>query len=194
MKTAWSELSDQSNDWSNELGHLINESNRAHYEVIDLLKQLREIYPNDDFSTNQKAEYLKSKLFEIEKIIDTVEKKGNDLFTRLSSEPVAKYVKGFKLNREEFYLLSAMGLPLITPKTIGVSKHDEHEFFDLFYYEDEKRRCYINPDRADNEERTNIGVFPEELDVKSLRPEQDDFFKANLPGIYPRFKQEVAEE
>lgn len=121
--------------------------------------------------------------------VDEAREKASRLFHRIRGEPHNRFLSGFMLSREEFYLASAQDLIMIeTPAD------DAYEVFRMFHYEDDARRCYININespRVEGRLRIRIGVPPEELSWDRLRPEQRDYFERHLPEVAGRFRREV---
>ena len=104
---------------------------------------------------------------------------AGELFERLSARPISRYVMGYLLSREEFYLLAIRGTWVKTPWG------DAYEVFRMFHYEDSEHKGYINQDGF------AYGVLAEEVSWERLRSEQREFFDRHLPEVAARFKREA---
>ena len=119
------------------------------------------------------------------------------MFGRFVDGPLNGFLSGRALTREEYYITAAAGLHCYTAKAAGLSTFDDFEIFNFFYYEDEGRRCYINPSMHPPPfgrirlHGGGLGEPPEELSWSKLRPEQQSFFTEYLPSIADRFKRSV---
>jgi hypothetical protein len=177
--------------WSENIKSNLNELEEVKRNFDLLRTWLMNNLSAKDEQPSRLPEQVSEFIGKISKAIISMQKGEKDLFNRLSSEPVGKYASGAKLNREEFYLLKAMDVPLIDPKDCNLSNWDDFDFFNLLTYEDEQRRGYINPIPLKYEIRkANIkfGIPPENLKLSALRQEQHDFFSKYLPAVYARFK------
>jgi len=127
--------------------------------------------------------------------LQQVSQGGVSLFKQLCSGPVAKLLAGAPLTREEWLLLQAMGIPLVTAKAIGVAPLDDFALLSLLRWEDGARQAYINPDLSptappEGQPGLRFGVAPEEVRVSALRPEQRAFFRRYWPAVFARFTPE----
>lgn len=124
---------------------------------------------------------------------DTARSIGNTLFDRLCSAPVALYLNGYLLTHEQFHLLAAQGIMFDCT----------YNAFRMLHYEDDDRRCYINPNETPlpppeidqqggihQRVGLRLGKPPEEILWNRLRPEQQDYFQQYLPEIAARFRRE----
>jgi hypothetical protein len=177
--------------WSENIKSNLNELEEV-MRNFDLLQTwLMDNLLAKDVQPSRLPEQVSEFIDKIRKALISIRQSENGLFNRLSSEPVGKYASGAKLTREEFYLLKAMDVPLIKAKDFNLSNWDDFDFFNLFTYEDEQCRGYINPTPMGDEIRKveiKFGFPPENLKLSALRPEQHDFFSKYLPAMYTRFK------
>lgn len=114
---------------------------------------------------------------------------GRMLFERVCAGPHGRYLGGFLLSREEFFLLASRGLA-----SVDMPWGDEYDVFRMFHYEDSDQRGYINPSerpRVPGTVRVRLGIPPEEIAWERLRPEQRDFFERHLPQVAGRFARQV---
>jgi hypothetical protein len=125
-----------------------------------------------------------------------------EAFENLSARPAAKFLRGERLTRTEYYLLTAAGIfKEGGSKALGLSPYDDYDTFSFLHYEDEKRITYIDPSEKPFDPprevspgkfvqhvHPRLGIPPEEARLDALRPEQREFFKQHLPEIYKRFK------
>ena len=195
------------NVWADQFHDLINNAKEASTTAQSLKKWAWENVVAHDVIPVKMGEPLASLFEQIDQNLKTIERVSTDLFLRFFKAPVEKFLLGYALTREEFYLLMAMDvdLPIISAKMLDLSSWDGYEFFRLFRYENDLVRCYINPGINETELTNEAGVkslglkfghFPEVLDRDGLRPEQHEFFKTKLPELYARFssKPPVREE
>jgi hypothetical protein len=119
------------------------------------------------------------------------------LCERLVWRPVQRFLRSLELTREEYYMTVAAGMHSYTAKAAGLSAFDDFEIFTFFCYEDEERRCYINPSMQPlppgriRLHGGGLGEPPENLSWSKLRPEQQAFFTEYLPSIAERFERSV---
>lgn len=112
-----------------------------------------------------------------------------EAFERYLDGPAQKFFAGRRLSREEYYLVAAMAGPWATASQLGLLPFDDYALFELMYYEDDERRCYINPDLKFKPGRAGgFGKPPELLKAVALRPEQHEFFAEFMPEVYRRFR------
>jgi hypothetical protein len=119
---------------------------------------------------------------------------ARDIEASLWGDPVERFIKGFLLSREEYYLLAACGLVSYTCKSAGLCDYDDYDILVQFHYEDDERCCYINPTlepRVPGFISMRIGVAPEEISWHRLRSDQRAFFEQKLPEIAARFGREI---
>jgi hypothetical protein len=67
----------------------------------------------------------------------------------------------------------------------------------MFFYDDDERRCMINPQgdlSCPDPAPIRVGKRPEELTLDQLRPEQREFFETELPTLASRFQSDPAED
>jgi hypothetical protein len=100
-------------------------------------------------------------------------------------------LNGEMLSREQYHLLAAMGLPIVSANLAGLSDLDDYDIYRMFCYEDNTRYTLINPSEKPGQSgvvRLRFGCPPEELELRALRPEQLAFFRDRLPAVFKRFK------
>ncbi len=141
-------------------------------------------------------EPARSSLERLRQELASMRRAGQELFSRFSSGPVAELLDGHRLTREEYYLLAAADIwemiPWGTAKQLGLSPCDDFEVFSFFWYQDNMRFGYINPEEVQRDPgsqrvRARFGRPPEEIRLSALRPDQREFFERYLPAIYARF-------
>jgi hypothetical protein len=111
----------------------------------------------------------------------------------LCAGPLDRFLRGYRLSRQEYHLLRAQGLLCWPRESVGLPDVDDYEVFDMFFYEDGERRCFINPllrARTPGTVGIRVGVSPEELSFEGLRPEQRRFFETRLPDVANRFRHD----
>jgi hypothetical protein len=110
---------------------------------------------------------------------------------RLCAEPTARFLNGWRLTREQYFLLRASGIEFGTAHMLELSPVDEYDLFTNLCYEDPERFAYVNPSLEPRKPRDKVGVRfgqpPEELSRAFLRPEQEAFVQRHLPNVYERF-------
>ncbi len=127
---------------------------------------------------------LASSIDELVKIRELTAK----LKDRLDLEPLSLYVDGYLLSREQYYLLVARGI-----LTFRLEEREAYDHFRMFHYEDDERRCYINPDERPLPKGTiklQLGSPPEAILWSRLRPEQQEYFQEQQPDVAVRFRRE----
>jgi len=184
-------MGDENETWSDAFSALRTEIDSSVDAVRQLIGVIGErfrghIDPEIDSSFNRLVE-----------ILDRSRRRSDELFGRFVSGPLYGFVKGRTLTREEYYMTLAAGLHSYTAKAAGLSTFDDFEIFNFFCYEDEERRCYINPSMEPlppgriRLHGGGLGEPPEELWWSKLRPEQQAFFSDYLPNIADRFKRSL---
>ena len=114
------------------------------------------------------------------------------------------FLSGRKLNREQFYFLTALGVLNYTNKSVGLSKFNDYDVYCFFCYEDDNRYAIIDaqkqperPVKVTVDEHGNkcmevsakVGAFeaPEDLSWDRLSSMQQSFFEENFPDVASRF-------
>jgi len=107
---------------------------------------------------------------------------------------------GRPLESTQYLYWRALGHDLGSAHGLGLFPISDHDIHKMLCYEDDKRYCYINPapqstcvtvvDKETGALSVNpeIGRYPEELQLKHLRPEQLDFFTEYMPEVLRRFQ------
>ena len=131
---------------------------------------------------------VQEQLMTLHRSLDAARATVAELSERIRFIPVNKRVLGRRLSREEYFVLLAQGVALGSHKDLGLSKLDDYEVFDMFFYEDDERLGYINPSPPGTATLPN-DVHPEEISFDRLRPEQRVFFDKHLPAVGKRFKR-----
>ncbi|HEX5436477.1 MAG TPA: hypothetical protein VFW98_04930 [Gemmatimonadaceae bacterium] len=127
--------------------------------------------------------------------LENIRRARSDAFERFVTGPLERFVRGFELTAEQYYLLGAMGAIRGTAKDLGLSPVDDFEAFALLHYEDNDWEGYINPSlqpRVPGSDKAGLrfGRSPEELPRARLRPEQSEFFRRYLPEVFARFRED----
>ena len=134
-------------------------------------------------------------LLEIADSARDIRNRVSDLFRRLCAEPSSKFLSGYRLSREQYYLTRAMGSDLLSAFELGLSPVPDHVLLHHMYYADDNIRCYVNPAaqvrNADPDVEQRVGLRfgrpPEDLSRRSLRREQLAFLERYLPNVLSRF-------
>ena len=145
---------------------------------------------------DQSFESLDKSLQNVATFVYAIDETNTSLFTKVLSGQI--------LSREQFHLLSALGVMLYTNKIAGLSEYDDYELFKNFCYENGEVHAYITPSMkplgppATIDGTTTVevrafnpGLPPEEIPWDRLKPEQRLFFERYLPGVAARFKRET---
>jgi hypothetical protein len=123
-----------------------------------------------------------------------IKRKNDEIDDYFCFLPNRKFISGSPLKKDEFHLLSA----------IGILKTDSYKIFMYWFYEDETIAGYINPEeplpepppREGEKRKVRAGyslgneIKPEEVRVSCLRDGQREYFKENWPELFARFKNE----
>lgn len=170
--------------WENCVKKIIADSD----EVLETLRVLDNLL-GESIKVRPSLRLLRKRLNEIRGAADTIH-------ARLCREPAEKILGGISLTEEEYFIMRAKGIHFGTAKELGLSSVDDYEIFLCFCYRDGGRSCYINPGlKPDDSDGTTIrigrfGKAPEELNVKHLRQEQQEFFRKYLPNTLKRFQRD----
>jgi hypothetical protein len=174
--------------WGANIGKLIEAVDEASRNLEALESRRRQRKQDHD-----SARPLRDCLLEIKKLADALDNE----FCR---SWIAKLAGVQPMTEKEYYLMRASGCEGYTAKGFGLVEVSDYEVFKHFYYEDDEKRCHINPAEQrptfemDPETgkgfiRMSCGRYPEELQAKYLRPEQRAFLAKHLPAILARFRK-----
>ncbi|HEX5474693.1 MAG TPA: hypothetical protein VFX12_08545 [Vicinamibacterales bacterium] len=182
-------MSTENAHWSEDFQVLLTEGRAA----ADALQGLSEAI-NGRLEDDVEAAQVHRRVKDLRDHLDGVNNASDKLFERLCSAPVRRWLGGHRLTREEYHVMAAGGLIEYNTKAACVCAFDDFDVCSLFQYEDETRRCYINPKMdvlppGRMRLRGGIGEPPEELSWDRLRPEQQRFFATYLPDVAARFKR-----
>src|SRR5215471_10487347 len=119
---------------------------------------------------------------------------ASEAFQRFSGGPTGKFLAGMRLSEEEFYILNGIAVassdfPRNTANGLGLTDVTDYEAFSMLYYEDDRRYGYINPEETPKKPgyfRWGLGIIPESVCTKFLRPEQDTFLRRRIPALFAR--------
>lgn len=119
------------------------------------------------------------------------------------SQATLTFLGGYRLTRDQFYILLASECLEWTNKVLGLSDFEDFELFELMRYERDDRRGYIYLGE-DIDDLPDVGaddwylelvtttyrkaiIPPEEIHWRTLSPEQRDFFERYLHETVDRF-------
>jgi len=183
--------------WDDQIKSTTEIVQKSRGDISKILKELKGYSP-DTYQFEELAGRITESLHQLDKNLLSLENISKDLFNRLSSDPVGKYMMGKSLTQEEYYILKAINIPIWDASVISDIGLNDYEVFQMFCYEDEERSCYINPGIKPSTHspatgeilELEIGCAPEDLDINSLRLEQREFFKTYFPFVYKQFNRE----
>lgn len=197
----------------NPWGQSCQEANQALRASVDAMGDLitcfkRDIEGNENVSPRT-AMQMGSSLTELR---DSLQK----LTTTVSgvadaqSRAILSFLAGYRLDREQFYILLATECVEWTNKNVGLSDFDDFELFDLLRYEgkDQSGYIYLAPDIDDlpdvDPDDWTLGFMsrtyrkaiipPEAIEWNRLSPQQRAFFHKYLPNAIRRFIHEEPPE
>jgi len=156
------------------------------------------VVPDDILPRRMPAEVLAA-LNELKESLDEIKYINDKLKEKLVTGPGLKALSGARLTKEEFYILASLDC-MDVPS--AVDNKSAFECHDLFYYADDVRQGYIDSTKQSPSPPTinkdgsitgtinlRYGVLPEDVQTSYLRPDQETFFKKELPELYSRFKE-----
>jgi hypothetical protein len=186
-------------DWSREFNRICDSVATARSIVEGFAKWVWDNVVAKDVIPTQMPAEVSVALAALDQELRSIEKLGGNLRWYFCSNPSQKWLAGQQLTREEFYILAAQGI-MIIPSESGLE--DAYEEFTHYFYEDDKKRGYINPLEYPDSPPTpaghggwtykvhlKVGIVPEEVRTSCLRPAQLDFFKSFEPELFSRFRE-----
>lgn len=172
-------------DWAIEMLSMQDLGENAR-EALDAV-----VHVLDEADTVRDA--LKSPAFQtLHQSINSIRKLASCAEERYRRGPLRTFVAGKKLSPEEYYVLRAQGVSVGSCRELGLIAFDDYDVHEMLCYENDSKWTYINVgekprDPALTKVGCRIGCSPEECSLKSLRPEQEAFFREYLPHVYERF-------
>ena len=138
---------------------------------------------------------LQAPLRSLYKQLDEIRISVDRLYQMSCAGPAAKVIAGTLLTEAEYFFLRAGGYHMFTAEGLGLAPVGDYEVHRNLCYQDDEKCCYINPgakpqDPNSKEVPLRIGLPPEELNLRDLRPEQQQFFEKYLPDVLQRFRTE----
>ena len=120
-------------------------------------------------------------------------------------QDIYAFFGGKLLSREQFHLMSGIGIINYSNKCVGLSQYDDYEVFRLFHVESASFTGYmdLDPPEVDDPPTTANGMRtitarvgiggrfskPEKINWLDLRDDQRRFFAKSLPDIAARFRR-----
>jgi hypothetical protein len=186
------------NSWNEQVRALVDIAQAAK-ESLRLLGPMVESEVAADVLPREEPEPASSLYRTLMHELNELEQLGREIFERLSAQPAARLLGGYRLSAEQFYALRCSGIELPRAVDFGLACWDEYELYLLMHYEDDLRVGWINPTipqknsaLAETARETTVtrrfGIAPEAVRVSALRPEQIDFFKSHMPDTFARFQ------
>lgn len=154
-------------------------------QLMSVLRTLREVKEALDIQM-KRDEQRPSYCFEALMSLRDVESRLGTTIDKFFHRPLWRWLNGYPLTRTEFHQLVAWDLLHCSGVPV-----DDYSVFAHLRYEDEGRRCYIDPaaPMASGQGRGSSRVPPEEISFDRLRPEQREFFETYMPNVARRFKR-----
>jgi hypothetical protein len=173
----------QSEQWLEQINHLTEVSAWASAAAKELQRQVG------------KDPKLQVSLGSLNILLDEIQSSTERIWQLLCSNPAQKILAGKLMTEQEYFFWRARGCHLFTAEGLGLAQVGDYDVHRNLCYEDDQRYCYINPapkpqDPNSKEVLSGIGLPPEELYLRDLRPEQRQFLGKYLLDVLRRFRTE----